>query len=242
MTMVSHKYKFIFIKPGKVAGSSVLQALGKQAGPEDIVVSTRDTEGLERHEQNNLMPGLNYFRDSTYPGGIIPAPSMDTILKEHMVPHEIKEIIGEEVWNTYCKITIVRNPWDRLVSSYCWNEGDGVDATLFEPDLENPRFRSRFWYTVATAAGINEKYYFMKNHQPVADFYMRYESLNKDYQHICKQLGIPIEELPTLKKRDTKFKNPYWEYYDAHLRQFVREKCDRTIEYFGYKFENDKSY
>jgi len=44
--IVSHKYKFIFLKPFKVGGSSVLQALGQHCGPEDIVTSPGDLEGL----------------------------------------------------------------------------------------------------------------------------------------------------------------------------------------------------
>ena len=40
--IISHKHKFIFVRPKKVAGSSILHNLGKWCGDDDIVTDTRE--------------------------------------------------------------------------------------------------------------------------------------------------------------------------------------------------------
>lgn len=40
---------------------------------------------------------------------------------QHMLPKQLKDrYIGKARWNTYKKITIIRNPYDRVVSDYSW--------------------------------------------------------------------------------------------------------------------------
>ena len=96
MSIISHKYKFIFLKPFKVGGSSILQTLGQHCGPEDILTSPDDAEGLPSYRKNN------------------------TGFRTHMRPNEIRKKIPQEIWDSYSKITIVRNPWDEVVSRYHW--------------------------------------------------------------------------------------------------------------------------
>ena len=40
---------------------------------------------------------------------------------QHMLPNQLKnKYIGQVRWNSYKKITIIRNPYDRVVSDYFW--------------------------------------------------------------------------------------------------------------------------
>ena len=86
--IISHKHKYIFVKAQKVAGTSVQDALAKECGPNDIVIG--------RGTDNGSKYGLN----------------------EHSTPKAIKNFVGDDVFNAYRKIVIVRNPWDMFVSLY----------------------------------------------------------------------------------------------------------------------------
>ena len=56
--IISHKNKYIFFKPMKVAGSSIEAALGKSSGLDDILTGTtyideRDNPDFDYFSQNN---------------------------------------------------------------------------------------------------------------------------------------------------------------------------------------------
>lgn len=52
----------------------------------------------------------------------------------------IKEIVGDEIWNTYTKFTIERDHQDRLVSLFCFLNSILIQPGLFQP---SPDLRSR---------------------------------------------------------------------------------------------------
>ena len=92
--IVSHKHKFIFVKPTKVAGTSVEVALAKHCAPEDIVTAITgyspesDQEAYTHEPRNNS----GFFN--------------------HMSPQEIRKKLGDDTWENYFKFTVGRNPWE----------------------------------------------------------------------------------------------------------------------------------
>ncbi|MDY6920634.1 MAG: hypothetical protein SV765_10545 [Pseudomonadota bacterium] len=94
--IISHKYRFIFVKTRKTAGSTFEQLVSPYLGCEDICTgSTRDGT-----------PPLNCAPDQN---GHLPAAS----IKQHLV--------SPLVWEQYFKFTVERNPWDKVVSSFFWH-------------------------------------------------------------------------------------------------------------------------
>lgn len=228
MTIISHTHEFIFIKGRKVASSSILLALGRHCRPPDIVTFPGDKEGQST-------PSL-------------PATGLTT----HTPPETLKKIIPHEQWERYLKISSVRNPWDVAVSMLLWryfrrhHRKDKRQRNTFSKqlehaletqklDLNDPEYRSLMKDCIDDL-GKNCSFYFNSKNNPNADIYLRYETLQIDYDALCVQLNLSTEILPRLKSQS---RAPDWDYrafFDDELKDRVARVAHRTINYFNYKF------
>lgn len=249
--IISHKHTFIFLKPRKVAGTSIEVALAAHCGPDDIITPitafAKDIDD-EYYEQD----ARNYTEAGFY---------------NHMIPADIQKRISPEVWNTYTKITIVRNPWDRLVSQFHWQQSHsltesetGISKILNKwkrnmGSLADIQYNlKKQWRKLITGGktpdnsfeefvrNIRPKYsntpfYFTAAGEPIPDIVIKYENLEQGYAQLCEQLSIPHSALPTLKTKPRKEKPHYSAMYTETTRDIVAKKFAQEIEYFNYQFE-----
>jgi len=249
--IISHKYKFIFIKPNKVAGTSIEIALAKHCGESDII--TPITEYNPKSDSTHYnQPARNYEEDGYY---------------HHITPAKIKSKLGDK-WNEYYKFTVVRNPYDRIVSSYFWNKKRPTPASKrrdlqsllrkattpkaylsFFRKTKNKILSAVFFSNLSEFEKFvklfperrtNNIYYFDKKGQPICDYYMRYENLDDDYRAVCNHLGIPYTQLPKTKNKHRKDKKHYSVLYSAASKKKVESLYRRVIDYFQYSFEKEK--
>jgi len=245
--ILSHRYGFIFIKPTKVAGTSIEINLAKHCGEEDIITpitifsASRDEDFYEHPARN-------------YEGGFY----------NHMSPAEIIEKVGCETWNDYFKFTVARNPWDYLVSRLWWERAKvsekrvnlptvkrPLKESLFDPRAYRKAMRILSWNVTREEPFadfseflesldpwfINDRFYFDQEGKPLADFYLRYENLENDYEEVCGKLEIPYSPLVKTKSKTRKDRRHYSAFYDDRSRRIVEERCAREIAYFAYRFE-----
>jgi hypothetical protein len=114
--IISHKHKFIFIKCGKVAGTSVEVALRKVLGDEDI--STPVARYDEEYAEKNDYPSPCNYRNSNFYDNRVRKFSSKGLFYEHAFAYEIKGLIGDETWDGYYTFCIDRDPRDKSLSSY----------------------------------------------------------------------------------------------------------------------------
>ncbi len=205
--IISHKFKFIYIKNQKTAGTSIEVALSKICGDEDIVT-------------HYPLLSIEGFKPRNYEG-----------FDQHIAASEIIKKIPLEIWNQYYKFTFERNPFDKMVSWY-WDK------------KRDEQFNKSFQEFCVYCSNNLEEFplgydLYSINDKVVVDFVGRYETLKKDFDYVCKKLGLPsIGEFPLLRTGYREDPSHYSKYYDYETQKIVEKHFWREIQQFNYKFEN----
>ena len=117
--IISHKFRFIFIKTVKTAGTSIEVFLSPHCAEGDVLTPISPAE--DGHRPRNF--GRYYHHFSAW---------------------GIRETVPAELWNGYFKFCVERNPWDKTVSDYAMvRERTGSDFS-FAQYLESKRY-CRSW-------------------------------------------------------------------------------------------------
>lgn len=232
--IVSHKYRFIFLKNNKCAGSSIEIALSKFCGPEDIVGNLAPPEeelrkslgyaGMQNHEvppqHYTLMDRINVMLGKPKPR-----------YYSHMRARELVPRIDPEVWRSYFKFCFVRNPWDRVASLHYHRARDGERTTLDKSKVTTDKVLSR----------LNDRgwgLYTIRN-KVVVDACYRYEKLTDELEAMRLRIGLPEPiELPNAKGgyRKKKGKQSYRELFSEEEKNRIARHFSKEIEMFGYAF------
>lgn len=153
------------------------------------------------------------------------------------------ERINPRKFRKFFKFTFVRNPWDRLVSSYFYLRDANVVPqlqSLSERQIAGyPDFAGfvRGWLT---DANIRASLHLKPQHTFICDaklrvrvdFVGRVETIAKDFCVICERLGVSAE----LQQINQSNHRPYTDYYTEELRERVAALYADDIAIFGYRF------
>jgi len=126
----------------------------------------------------------------------------------------------------YFKFGFCRNPWDRFVSSFFY-EQRFFDMGDFRSFVLRPKFKNK------QHSHPQVDFVFNSSGELALDFVGKFENLQKDFNVVCKKLNLPQEKLPHKKKSNRK---KYREYYTHETRDIIYERYQKDIEYFGYEF------
>lgn len=147
---------------------------------------------------------------------------------KHLSASQTRRLYGDELWNRYFKFSVVRNPWDRLVSM--WATG------WWEPD-SSARDRTRFPEWVRNLQPHPHEHYQSLHYHEILDEpidrVLRFEHLAADFERLLSDVGRPAVSLPHCEGRS---RESYQRYYDARTRDYVGEVFAEDIRRFGYQF------
>jgi len=184
---------------------------------------------------------------------------------QHSWPEVFYSRIGDPtIYDDYTHITIVRNPWDTLVSYYWFCMGDLNNVYVENPQQfvvnENDTtalIKQKFEFIMTGATKYHDDpvghelgiendlaspfiYISMTNSRFLddkIDRYLRHENLTHDYNQLCKDLDIDSIDLPRHKSNFRKLDLHYSEYFGDELKEEVKYYFGDYIEKFGYEFE-----
>jgi hypothetical protein len=246
--IISPTNKFVFFKPIKTAGSSVEFALALSCGPDDLLVG-----GMKGAEQEaGFLQQNNVIIDKKN-------KTIDKLFHSHATPINIRKRFNttdiKEV-EDFTWITMTRNPWDMLVSFYWWSISRKPEinkhVTINDNDSKktaHEKFNNLIFTSKSKMAGTEPNIVeFMTSCQYVRkytlqlldekmDYYIRFENIEQDFEHVVDTLGLYNVELPRFKTTHKKLKKHYSYYYTNETKQIVAEGFKDYIEKFDYKFE-----
>lgn len=204
--IVNHKHKFIFLKVSKAAGSSVEAFLRQFCQAGDIVTP------LSRQEERTVR-SLGFCPPTGYKKILRSASAMDRIkvalgqkraikkccVYAHSSAADVKEYVGDEIWNSYFKFCILRHPIDRVLSQYFWiSARKGWDDSVSNFDNRFDEFHtSKYFETLK-----NKNYGIITLDDKIAvDYVVDFHSLEKSISHVLEHLNISHGkvELPRFK-------------------------------------------
>ena len=184
------------------------------------------------------------------------------VKKDRKIPHlgtaRHYDVINENV-KDYCKISVSRNPYARMVSLWkYWKrklEAEGVLVGDFHDFVTNLQcYRDKIKEVIKSVSMSRiygntkseyQQIHFVSCFEGISvatdshltgddiDYWIKFENLQEDFNFVCDKIGIPQKKLPHFNKSKHKH---YTEYYDDETREIVAEKYAKDIEYFNYEF------
>jgi hypothetical protein len=226
--IINHRYKFIFLKTRKTAGTSIEIALSQFSGPQDVITPISDEDEATRAElgfkgpQNFLVP-FRYYRKMDW---------VDFIRRRERLPHSnhdcagfIRRTIPKDVWDSYFKFCFERNPFDKAVSAYYWS-------------TREPRPEINGFLEAAPVGLLSNWNTYTINDQVVADFVGRYENLEDDLGEVSARLALPKAlSLPWAKSGYRSDRRHFSEVLNSKGRARIEITCAKEIAHFGYSWQ-----
>lgn len=165
----------------------------------------------------------------------------------HYTIQNYQPILGQRLFNEYFKFSFVRNPWDRLLSAYCFLKRGGMnpfDAQFSETQLKQFDDFNDFvenWVNsenIKTFTHFKKQCDFLLNNKNKIDldFLGYYENLNQDFEVIKQHLKMPSAlQLKWLNASSLERKN-YKDYYNETAQKIVSKVYEQDIDLFKYTF------
>ncbi|MDZ7787690.1 MAG: sulfotransferase family 2 domain-containing protein [Halofilum sp. (in: g-proteobacteria)] len=248
MAIVCHSRRLIFVKTRKTAGSSVEIALSRLCDDGDLVTPLGDENGPEEQLRREAggHPPVNWKKPWwRYKFGKelrhrIKYGKKALLLGTHATAEQLRAHFGEDVWSSYYKVTLERNPWDKALSRYWWQRYRRLqrgDTTEFPPIgefLERIARERPYWLS-------NWGHYTIEDEIAV-DRVLFYERLTDDLTALEQELGLDAGTLALPEKRAKGGHRADRRHYSEVLsdadRELIARVCHREIEAFGYEFDD----
>jgi chondroitin 4-sulfotransferase 11 len=161
----------------------------------------------------------------------------------HWTAEEYRSLNGKK-FEKYFKFCFIRNPWDRLVSSYFYLKKGGKserDAVFSNKFLKHLNSFEAFVYSLEKNNKLQNWVHFLPqthficdcNGKLIVDFVGRFENLSEDFEEVRIRLGLSNVKLEW-KNQSTR--KDYKQYYNEKTNTIVGDLYKTDIDLFGYKF------
>jgi len=208
--------RYLFIHIPKTGGTSMALALEDRAMRDDILVG--DTPKAHRRRKR---------------AAALPAKGR---IWKHSTLQDLDGWLGPDALDDTFLFTMVRNPWDRLVSYYHWLRAARFDhpAVTLAQDLPFDAFLNAEETQASLKAAPSRSYMIDTSGMDRCRQYIRLEHLPQDLAPLEAHLGFALT-LP--RANASKRAQDYRSYYSDALAETVAHLMADDIAQFGYSFD-----
>jgi hypothetical protein len=218
--IISHKYKFIFIKTHKTGSTSVEIDLASKCADTDIVARIHEFADEKEVTEKHI-------------------PRNDEGFKNHMTIENVRNNLKNmKKFNSYFKFCVEREPVDKLLSHFYWHHRSNIDDFFYKEV-------NYLWELFIF--GSFHKHNYDLNHWTIdgklaVDKILRYENLKQELKETCKQLGFDIDLSAKAKVSLRKDKAlPIPKITNEQIEQ-IYDNWKISNSFTGYKIEDCKYY
>jgi hypothetical protein len=165
----------------------------------------------------------------------------------HHTALELQQL-SPDVYGELFVVGFVRNPWDRLVSAYCFVAHGSSSSVRIDRNTKAlvdgyPDFKAfvlEWLASVDMAAApiiFRPQYCFLCDESGVlmVDFVGHVETIDQDVKKIAAHMGWESIVLPRI---NASSRGNYRDYYDDETRAVIERVYEKDIKMFGYTFES----
>ncbi|MDN5788937.1 sulfotransferase family 2 domain-containing protein [Pseudorhodobacter sp.] len=216
--IISFRRKFIFVHIPKTGGTGLALALEARATKDDILIG--DTpKALARRGRIKTLPAKGR-------------------LWKHSTLADIDGLVLPEAMTEMFILTLVRNPWDRVVSLYHWLQSQSFDHP-FVPLSKAQSFSDFLCHPAVSSslrAASSASYMQDAQGKDRCSLYLRLEHLAEDITPFEQHLGF---HLGPLGRVNTSNRQADWRgYYTRQTATLIADCFADDIARFGYGFDD----
>jgi hypothetical protein len=146
----------------------------------------------------------------------------------HMKAGEVKRWVPEEFWNSACKFTTERHPYEKALSlAYFRYKGDEFMKRVSFEDFLDLTVREDF--KIYRGFG-----FYSIDGKSVMDRFLLQDTLSRDVADLQKELDLPPFELPRARAKRTD-RRPAREVLTDSQKEFIYRQCKAEFDLFGWE-------
>lgn len=220
--IISHKYKFIFIKTRKTAGTSIEISLSKFCDDADVVSELGEKEEIKEQfgytgARNFKVPMSQWTARDFVKLPLRGAP----VFYSHSPAAYVRARVPAEIWRDYYTIAFERNPYDRIVSQYFWNTRETGQPV--HDYLDNAAsYRLSNWEVYTDGKEI------------IVDHVAQFANLKDELDAFAEKVGLPEPIELARAKTEYRPKAKSNDILDDRVRAKIAKTCANEIATFGY--------